>query len=136
MPAKASGAQDGAFQRELRREAGFHLLGRGRPAGLVIEDGVTAVVEFLDAVDARTQLECALVAERDFQLRRHLGIKLGESGAALLLEIDEPARHALEARPPEGACVGKILQLGKTFFAEPQQLFQRIGGQWRPCSAR
>ena len=39
-----------AFQRQLRREAGFHLRRGRRLAGLVIENGIAAVVEAFDAV--------------------------------------------------------------------------------------
>ena len=61
---KATIAQDGRFQRELRRESAADLrLGRRLP-GLVVENGVAAVGAPLDAVGARRENEFSF-AERD-----------------------------------------------------------------------
>ncbi len=73
MPGKPPLAQDRGFERELRREADAHLLlGRHLP-GLVVEDGIAAVGEPLDAVGAGAQREHAL-AERDLDLAGGLGV--------------------------------------------------------------
>src|SRR6478609_10383932 len=97
---EAAAAQDGGFERELRGQSGAHLrLGRRR-AGLVVEDGVGAVAAALDAVGACRQRENP-GAERDFELAANFAMHGGELRPPLALPAGEPARDALEARPPE-----------------------------------
>ena len=74
MSVEAAAAQDRGFERELRREADAHLLVGRRLAGLVVEDGVAAVGEPLDAVGAGAQRERAL-AERNLDLAADLGMR-------------------------------------------------------------
>src|SRR4029077_2676324 len=63
-PRKATIAQDGRFQRELRREAAAHLRLRRRFAGLVVQNCVASVGAPLDTVGARRENEFGF-AERD-----------------------------------------------------------------------
>src|SRR5262249_3980562 len=93
-------AKDRALQRELRGEAGAHLLLGARLAGLVIDDGVMAVAALLDAVGAGDQPEVA-VLERDVDRTADLGMCARKRGAPLRVPTDEPSRDAQEARPPE-----------------------------------
>src|SRR5262245_66240188 len=67
-----SAAQDRGFERELRRQPDAHLrLSRYLP-GLVVENGVAAVDEALDAVGAGAQREHALT-QRDVDLAGGIG---------------------------------------------------------------
>ena len=96
-----------------------------RPAGLVVEDGVAAVAQVLDAVGARAQREGA-AAERNLELALTSALMRGEIGAATRFEIGEPARDAQVARPPERPGLGKILERGELLLAELDQLGDRI----------
>ncbi len=67
------------------------------------------------------QLERA-VAERDIDLAANLRDDGGDAGAARDFPAREPARDALEARPPERARLGKIVQRGEM---RPSQFDER-----------
>ena len=95
-------------------------------AGLVVDDGVAAVLALLDAVGDGGQRELAL-ADREFQLAFDFGVQRLDAGAPLAVPGGEPVRDALEARPPEGARFRIIGQRGEMFFAEREQFLQRVG---------
>ena len=114
-------AQHRGFEGELRRQSGAHLLFGSRRAGLVVEDDVAAVGVALDAVGDAAQFERA-VAERDIDFAANLGDDGADAGAARDFPAREPARDALEARPPEGARLGIIVQRGEM---RPSQFDER-----------
>ena len=74
-----------------------------------------------DAVGAGAQREDA-VAERDFELAANFGMQLVDLRPSVDLELLEPARDTLEARPPERARVGEVLQGRESLLADPDQL--------------
>src|SRR6266516_4982203 len=101
-PGKSATAQDGGFERELRRDADAHLLLARHLAGLVVENGIASVRELLDAVGAGAQREHALL-ERDFDPPGGFGGKRRSLASALAVPSGKPAGDALESRPPERA---------------------------------
>ena len=58
--------------------------------------------------------------QRDFELAVDFRVEPSRCLAPRGLEFGEPARDALEARPPERPGVGEILQLREMLLAEPQ----------------
>ena len=60
---------------------------------------------------------------------KRIGAVLHNAASSLDFPVYEPARDALESRPPERARLGIILDLGKMFAAERQQFADWIGGQ-------
>src|SRR3546814_10981848 len=93
--------RDGGFQRKLRRVAERpHLLGR-RAARLVIDDGVAAPRQTVDAVGHCGQGKGAGRPVHG-KLAPRFGHGPGYRRPARPLGLDEPARDALEPRPPEG----------------------------------
>ena len=78
---EAAAAQDGGFQRQLRREPRAHLLLGARAAGLVVEDGVVPSL--------RCSMRSAMAGERElalptgnFSSPRISACSAGEAGAA------------------------------------------------------
>src|SRR6185437_7324499 len=114
---EAAVAQNGGFERELRRESGAHLRLGARRTGLVVENNVAAGAVALDAVGDAAQIEDAVV-ERNVDLAANLRFDRGDAGAALALPAREPVRDALEPRPPECARFRIIFERGEMFFAE------------------
>jgi hypothetical protein len=78
-------------------------------------------MQALDAVCARGQRERPL-AERDRELAAQLGAELRDERPAPFLKLSEPMRDAHVARPPEGLCLGKILQNREVLAPQHQQL--------------
>ena len=56
-------------------------------------------------------------------------VERDEGAAPLGVPAREPMRNAQEARPPECARLGKILERGKVRLAECDEFVQRIGGK-------
>ena len=125
---EAALAQHGRFERELRREAGAHLLFAACRAGLVVEDDITPVGHPLDAVGDAAQFECALV-ELNGNFATDLGIDARNRTAAFGVPAREPMRDAQEARPPEGARFRKIVQGREERLAERDEFAHRLGRQ-------
>ena len=102
MPVEAAAAQDRGFERELRRQAGAHLLLGRRRAGLVVEDGVArrrrgARCGRRAPVSVNTRSPSGIS-----MLAANLGVRRAASSARRSrLPAGEPARDAQEARPPE-----------------------------------
>src|SRR5262245_30535665 len=100
--AKPAVAKDRGLERELRRHPDADLLFARYLSRLVIENGIAASGEPLDAVGAGAQCERALV-EADVDLALSFGRQRDELGAPHRLPTREPARDSPEARPPERA---------------------------------
>src|SRR5206468_1294441 len=71
---EAATPQHRGFECELGRDADADLLVGRDLTRLVIEDGMAAVAELLDAIGAAAQCESPL-AERDFDFAGDLGVK-------------------------------------------------------------
>ena len=131
MSGKPAAPQDRGFERELRRQADAHLLlGRRRP-GLVVEDGVAAVGEPLDAVGARAERERRARRAESSMLPRISACSAAMSARRSLLEAGEPARDAQKARPPERARLRIVVERGEMAAAELDQRGGRIVRQLR-----
>ena len=118
MSVKSAFAQDRGFQRKLRRKPGPHLFLGARRAGLVIEDGIAAVVaaaRYGRRGRAAGSCPCPTGSRCSPRISASISAIVG---AALDLPVREPARDALEARPPERARLGIVFDLGKMLAPE------------------
>ena len=96
--------------------------------GLEVENGIAAVREPLDAVGTADQAEDAL-AGRDRQLALDLDLGRRDLAAALALEIGEPGRDPLIARPPEGVGLRIIVERREMDAADANEFRVGILGQ-------
>src|SRR4029079_10108592 len=108
--------------------AAADLRTRRRHAGLVVDDDVAAALALLDAVGARRQPQ-RVRADLDRQPAADLAIDGRERGTPLTLPAGEPARNALEARPPERLRLRIIVERCEARLAARQQFTLRIGRQ-------
>src|SRR5262245_22265493 len=125
---KSTATQDRGFERELRRDADAHLLLARYLSGLVVEDGIAAVGEALDAVGAGAQREHATV-QWDLELAVSLGGERRDVATPRPFPAGKPASDALEARPPERARLGIVLERGEMPPSDLDHRCGRIGGQ-------
>jgi hypothetical protein len=95
---------------------------------LEVEDGIAAVLEPLDAIGTADQAEDAL-ARRDRQLALDLDLRRRDLAAALALEIGEPRRDPLIARPPEGVGLRIIVERSKMDATDANEFRIGILGQ-------
>src|SRR5262249_59688692 len=96
-------------------------------SGLVVENGVAAAGEALDAVGAGPQREHAL-AERDVDLAGKFGRQRRDAAAPHRLPAGKPAGDAAEARPPERPRLGIVFERLEMLGADGDERARRIGG--------
>src|SRR6202030_3402789 len=95
-------AENGGFERELRRESDAHFLFRAHRAGLVVDDGILAIGQQVDAMGAGSEPK-RVTAERTAALAAHSRPRLGEAAAPRPTPAEEPGRDPEKPWPPEGA---------------------------------
>src|SRR4029450_4627203 len=100
----------------VRRE--LALPGRRDRTRLVVDDGEPAVGVAFDAVGGCCQDKCPCRAG-ELQPTLDLRVEPRDPAAPFALVVHEPARDALEARPPEGAD-GRPVHL-RTEFLSPDR---------------
>ena len=82
---------------------------RSAPSGLVVDDGIASVGEALDAVGARHQPERSL-AKGQVNFTADFGARPPLPPPRAAAPRHEPARNALEARPPERARLREVVK--------------------------
>src|SRR5262249_15534566 len=122
---KSTAAQDRGLEGELRRDADAHLLFARHLSRLVVENGIYGPGEPRDTIGAGAHREHAL-AERNIDLTLDLGRQRRDAGAPHPLPAGEPARDAPEARPPERARFGIVVERGEMLSADVNERGGRI----------